>query len=221
MADFALWATACETSLWPIGTVMAAYCGNLDDAVEAAIDGDPIAVAVRVLMANSTEWTGTASDLLGALADAAGDRVAKSRTWPHGPRGVSGRLRRAATFLRKIGIEFSFRKEGRARTRIIQITMIPPSAAPGNTVAQPSVPSAPSASTPKSSSADDLAFQPLRTVADDADGRTDDSGRGEPGTVRANPLNTDEVVAADGAGAKTRPQSAPPENGSLGWRARV
>ena len=69
MADFALWATACETALWPTGTVWSAYCGNRDEAVEGVIDADPIATAVRAVMATRTVWTGTASDLLGALAE--------------------------------------------------------------------------------------------------------------------------------------------------------
>ena len=43
MADFALWATACETALCPAGTFWAAYCGNRDDAVENVIEADPIA----------------------------------------------------------------------------------------------------------------------------------------------------------------------------------
>ena len=47
MADFALWATACETALWPAGTFWSAYCGNRDEAVEGVIDADPIAAAVR------------------------------------------------------------------------------------------------------------------------------------------------------------------------------
>ena len=68
MADFALWATACETALWPAGTFWSAYCGNRDEAVEGVIDADPIATAVRAMMATRTVWTGTASDLLGALA---------------------------------------------------------------------------------------------------------------------------------------------------------
>ena len=115
MADFALWATACETALWPAGTFWSAYCGNRDEAVEGVIDADPIASAVRAVMLTQTEWTGTASDLLGALAVAAGERIAKSKTWPDSPRALSGRLRRAATFLRKVGIEISFGREGRAR----------------------------------------------------------------------------------------------------------
>ena len=40
MADFALWATACETALWPAGTFSSAYSGNRDEAVEDVIDAD-------------------------------------------------------------------------------------------------------------------------------------------------------------------------------------
>ena len=107
-----LWATACETALWPSGTFWSAYCGNRDEAVEGVIDADPIAAAVRAVMATRTEWTGTASDLLGALAEMAGERVAKSKTWPDSPRALAGRLRRAATFLRKIGIDDRLRARG-------------------------------------------------------------------------------------------------------------
>jgi hypothetical protein len=31
MADFAVWATACESGLWPAGTFWEAYCGNRDE----------------------------------------------------------------------------------------------------------------------------------------------------------------------------------------------
>ena len=72
MADFALWATACETALWPAGTFWAAYCGNRDEAVEGVIEADPVAAAVRIMMAARTVWTGTASDLLGALGRGSG-----------------------------------------------------------------------------------------------------------------------------------------------------
>ncbi|MEZ5782392.1 MAG: hypothetical protein R3D70_12345 [Rhizobiaceae bacterium] len=88
-------------------------------------------------MTERTEWTGTASDLLGAL-EAAGERIAKSKTWPDSPRALSGRLRRAATFLRKIGIDIGFEREGRARTRTIRITTAGNAASPENRRAQPS-----------------------------------------------------------------------------------
>jgi hypothetical protein len=217
MADFALWATACETALWSAGTFWAAYCGNRDEAVEGVIDADPIATSVRAVMATRTVWTGTASDLLGALAEVVGERVAKSKTWPDGPRALAGRLRRAAAFLRKIGIEIGFEREGRARTRTITITTIQPSAAPEKPEAQPSAPSAPSAPTPKSNPANGFAAQSVRTVAHDAGG----SGRGPPPTVRANPLKSNGGTAADGADGNRPAQSGPERTGSNGWRARL
>jgi hypothetical protein len=214
MADFALWATACETALWPAGTFWAAYCGNRDEAVEGVIEADPIAAAVRTVMAARTEWTGTASELLGALGEMAGERVAKAKTWPDSPRALAGRLRRAATFLRKIGIEIGFEREGRARTRIIRITAAPADSAPERDGAQPFTPSASSVPTPKSGPANGFAPPDLRTVANDADGRA----TGPAGTVRANPLKSNGRTVADGADANRRPQSAP---GKTGWSARL
>src|SRR5690606_20177831 len=214
MADFALWATACETALWPSGTFWSAYCGNRDEAVDGVIDADPVAAAVRAVMTERTEWTGTASDLLGALAEMAGERVAKSKTWPDSPRALSGRLRRAATFLRKIGIDIGFEREGRARTRTIRITTAGKPASPEIRGAQPSASSASSADRPKASSGNGFASPGLRTVGEFADGSA-----GEPGaTVRANMLKSNAEADADGADASRPPQSAP-EN--TGWRVRL
>jgi hypothetical protein len=143
MADFALWATACETALWPAGTFWSAYCGNRDEAVEGVIEADPVASAVRAMMSSRTErtvWTGSATDLLGALGEAVGERMAKSKAWPDSARALSGRLRRAATSLRKIGIEIAFEREGRARTRTITIAATLSYAPPENGVERPSAP---------------------------------------------------------------------------------
>jgi hypothetical protein len=186
--------------------------------VEGVIDADPIAAAVRAVMAARTEWTGTASDLLGALAAAAGERVAKSKTWPDSPRALAGRLRRAATFLRKIGIEIRF---GRARIRTIVMAINPSHSAPENTEARPSAPSASSVSAPKSNPANGFATSPLRTVVNDADDRADGSGRGGAPTVRANSLKTNAETAADGADANRPPQSAPENARPPGWSARL
>lgn len=214
MADFALWATACETALWPSGTFWSAYCGNRDEAVDGVIDADPIAAAVRAVMTARTEWTGTASELLGALAEMAGERVAKARTWPDSPRALAGRLRRAATFLRKIGIDIGFEREGRARTRTIRITTAGKPASPETRGAQPSASSAPPAHRPKVSSGNGFASPRLRTVGELADG----SAGQTVGTVRANPLISNAENDADGADASRLPQSA---QESTGWRARL
>jgi hypothetical protein len=45
MADFALWATACEGALWPNGTFMAAYLENRTEAAEKLIETDVVATA--------------------------------------------------------------------------------------------------------------------------------------------------------------------------------
>jgi len=212
MADFALWATACETALWPAGTFWSAYCGNRDEAVEGVIDADPIAAAVRVLMATRTVWTGTASDLLGALGEVVGDRGVKSKNWPDSPRSLSGRLRRAATFLRKIGIEIGFGREGRARTRTINITT---HSATENEGVRPSTPSA--SSTPMENASVTNGFAPggLRTVGGDADGIDHISDS----TVRAKALNSNARTDADGADANRSPQSVPEQPATDPWSA--
>ncbi len=216
MADFALWATACETALWPSGTFWSAYCGNRDEAVDGVIDADPIAAAVRAVMTARTEWTGTASELLGALAELAGERIAKSKAWPDSPRALAGRLRRAATFLRKIGIDIGFTKEGRARTRIIRITT-GPSSAPESGGARPSASSAPSTDQPKLVPANGFASRGLRTVGDSADGSRNANGS----TVRDNLLKNNGGTDADGADANSPPHPEPEKTGTLGWRARL
>jgi hypothetical protein len=202
MADFALWATACETAIWPAGTFWSAYCSNRDAAVEGVIEADPVATAVRALFSARTEWKGTASSLLVALVEVVEERIAKSKTWPDNPRALSGRLRRAATFLRKVGIEVAFTKEGKARTRIVHII----ASAPEDAGAQSSAPSVPSASSQKFAQVIDFAAKPLRTVADNAKGS-------DAATVRVNQLEINPADAADGADAKA--------TGTLGWRGRV
>jgi hypothetical protein len=47
MADFALWATACETALSPAGTFARAYAANRRAGIEGVIDADPVAACVR------------------------------------------------------------------------------------------------------------------------------------------------------------------------------
>ena len=115
MADFALWGTACETAFWEKGTFQSAYAGNREEAVETILEGDPVAVTLRALMKDRTKWTGTASALLRELDEKADEGVKRSKTWPKVARSLSNRLRRAAPFLRTVGIEISQERNGRAR----------------------------------------------------------------------------------------------------------
>jgi hypothetical protein len=126
MADFAQWAAACESALWPPGTFSRAYAGNRRAAVEGMVDADPVAACVREIMAARSTWAGTAMDLLCAEADLAADGLSRSNPdWPKNPRALAGRLRRAQTALRALGIEITFGREGRAGTRIIRMSKAP------------------------------------------------------------------------------------------------
>jgi hypothetical protein len=122
MADFALWAAASETALWPAGTFACAYAANRRVAIEDAIEADPVAACVRELMVERSSWTGSAADLLRAGANRSRDDVTVGRPgWPKNPRALAGRLRRAQTFLRALGIDIAFSREGRAGSRIIRM----------------------------------------------------------------------------------------------------
>jgi hypothetical protein len=122
MADFALWAAASETALWPVGTFACAYAANRRAAIEDAIEADPVAAYVRELMAERSSWMGSAAELLrvGASRSRAAISI-DSAGWPKNPRALAGRLRRAQTFLRALGIDIAFTREGRAGSRIIRI----------------------------------------------------------------------------------------------------
>ena len=122
MADFALWATACETALWPVGTFWSAYCGNRDEAVEGVIDADPIAAAcVRLWRRRPsgreppwTFWTPWPRWLVSASPNPRPGRIAR--------RALAGQAAPGGNVLRKVGIEIGFVREGLARTRTINIT---------------------------------------------------------------------------------------------------
>lgn len=98
MADFALWATACEGALWAAGTFAKAYDRNRGEATSDVIEGDIIALRIRDLQ--KAKWEGTAAQLL-ALLETEEDR--NSKDWPRSPRALRSRLTRAAPMLRQIG----------------------------------------------------------------------------------------------------------------------
>ena len=82
MADFAIWATACETALrhrdgtsWEEGTFMKAYDDNIDEAVETVLNANLVATAVRTFMANR-------------------NGVVRDRHGPAGPAGQASRGRK-------------------------------------------------------------------------------------------------------------------------------
>lgn len=164
MADFAQVAVAAENAMGiEPGTFMTAYTSNRRDANQAAIEAEPVAMAVVAMMAKTTSWEGTATDLLTELAKSVGEDVRRSRGWPRTGRGISGALRRTAPALREVGIKIDFPEApggrvGHDRQRLLRLWRAEPSA--------PSASSAPGesrAATPGSE----------HCSADGADGSTD------------------------------------------------
>jgi hypothetical protein len=116
MADFAEWVTSAEPALgWAPGTFMAAYNRNRGEIATGAVDSDPVAVAVRKLMAERDEWEGSATDLLQVLAELVGETMTRSRAWPRSPRSLSADLVRVAPALRTGGIDVERKKTNIAR----------------------------------------------------------------------------------------------------------
>jgi hypothetical protein len=102
----------------PAGTFARAYAANRRIAIEDVIDADPVATCVRELMLERGSWAGRAVDLLRVSADRSRNAaVVGARGRPKNPRALAGRLRRAQTFLRIMGIEVAFTREGRTRAR--------------------------------------------------------------------------------------------------------
>jgi hypothetical protein len=184
MADFALWASACEQAFWPNGAFWAAYNDNQDEVVDTVIEADLVGSAVRELAAERSEWEGTASGLLSALKGIVEEGVTRSKDFPNTPEALSNRLRRAANFLRKAGVSVTFRRGGKKGSRTITITTI-------RTVSNrdgrsPSEPSAPSA---------DSLFSPLE-AGSSADGLAHPEGTVSQ-TVSRDPLKTKDTDRAD------------------------
>jgi len=98
-----------------------AYAANRRAVIESIIEADPITTCMRAIMVDRTMWTGSASDLLRLCAESARNDISTGGAWARNPRALAGRLRRAQTFLRTLGIEIAFSREGRTGTRMIRV----------------------------------------------------------------------------------------------------
>jgi hypothetical protein len=80
-------------------------------------------------MAGRSAWAGRASDLLRARIAEGEDVLDGTAGWPKNPRALAGRLRRCQTFLRTVGIDLAFTREGRTGSRMIRMTSLTKSSA--------------------------------------------------------------------------------------------
>lgn len=121
LADFALWATACEMPLgWQPGAFMASYQAAQDDLIKDALEAEPVAVAMLKLQAHgdglTSEWTLTASELLDLLNEVEGHKDKRPpKGWPGAAHILSGTLKRIAPALSEQGLEVTQDRETDAK----------------------------------------------------------------------------------------------------------
>lgn len=127
MADFAAWVVACEPALpWKPGGFLEAYSEARNETVQSSIDADLVASALVTFMEQRTEWQGTAMQLLEDLNRVWPEGALVPKAWPQSPRGLSGRVTRAAPMLREAGIGVERGKRG---DRFIHLTREAPAVA--------------------------------------------------------------------------------------------
>jgi hypothetical protein len=104
MADAARWATAAKEAAQERGKFLQAYRNNRSILYDVALEASPVAVAVRTLLENQPMWSGSATDLLGALGRHAPERAQRGRRRPQAGNAFSNELKRVAPDLLAINI---------------------------------------------------------------------------------------------------------------------
>ncbi|WP_428307994.1 hypothetical protein [Lacipirellula sp.] len=150
MADFQQWAAAAMPAFgWTAEDFNAAYDENIQAAQDAAMEGNPVVTAIRLLLKiHGGRWPATnqikgASDLLQeleALPD--GPKFKIQAGWPQRGTALGRALVRLSPLMRRSGIhvQTSPRRTAEPRVKPVSITVIVPTSAPiGPTVAQPVV----------------------------------------------------------------------------------
>ena len=116
MADFANWAAA---GMDPLGFTadqfISAYRANIQDGQTASVESSAVGLAMTRLMSSQQIWTGTASELMAALATVSDDAMTRNSSWPKNARWMTGAIKRLAPALRGNGISIDRKKTGDSR----------------------------------------------------------------------------------------------------------
>jgi hypothetical protein len=116
MADFCLWGAAIAEALgFGASAFLTAYGANVKAQTEEVLEADPVARAVRELVATGGEWSGTASELLKLFRDKYADEM-KSDGWPKRADGLSRRIRVLNATLAEVGIRVEQGRNAEVRT---------------------------------------------------------------------------------------------------------
>jgi hypothetical protein len=120
MADFCLWGAALAEPLGSSAdTFLSAYGKNVSAQTEEILEADPIARAIREIVAARGAWSGTASDLLKLLKIMCGEE-AKGDGWPKQANSLSRHLGTLQATLADVGIIVERRKVDHVRTIVLR-----------------------------------------------------------------------------------------------------
>jgi hypothetical protein len=113
MADYAIWATACETMFGlKDGAFMEAYSLNREEVHQMALANSVLGQIVQKFVEETPRWQGSATELLKIFSEMAGEQR-HVRGWPSNAQKLSGQLTRLSPNLRAIGIDVSRGKPDR------------------------------------------------------------------------------------------------------------
>ena len=118
MADFAEWATRCETAFnWENGTVIDDYKTNEIEAVKVDLDSNYLACAIQKIMSHKDKYEGTATEILEEVRN-----VSPEINDKHFPKlnQLKSELTRLAPAFRKIGIEYDDDRTAQRRLHIFE-----------------------------------------------------------------------------------------------------
>jgi hypothetical protein len=146
-------------------------------------------------MTATSQFEGTASDLLKALNGVVSETQQKAKGWPKRPANLGKMLRRIAAPLRKVGIDIAFDREGKPGARSIKIEHQP--VEDGKAPPAPSAPSATNNLNHLGLTVDERSpsASPSALSAMEADSAADSA---RAGTVSHNPLKNNAADSADG-----------------------
>lgn len=122
MADFAKWVVAAEPALgWPQGAFLDSYGANRAKSDQAAVESNPVALAILSLMDGRTLWSGTATELKQTLRERFPVLTEDSHSFPRSEARFGNALRRVQPVLRRQGITTTFSREGKAGVRVVEL----------------------------------------------------------------------------------------------------
>lgn len=120
MADFAIWAGACEEALGMVrGQFREAYEDNRADAQALALESAPLYEPLAKLAGEG--FSGTTSKLLTRLSTMVTEATRRSNRWPKAPNALSNALRRMAGNLRSVGMEVDFSRPQHGGKRLVSV----------------------------------------------------------------------------------------------------